>query len=322
MVRRVDDLILLTQVVEAGSFTGASAATGLPKSLLSRRIAELEIELGVRLIERTTRSFHVTDVGERLYQHGCVIRDERDAALALVDDLLVHPSGALSIVSPVVLAEQVIGEIAVAFAARYPSVQLTFDVVNGMPNYQPEHYDVTFLPAYGDLPDSEAIARRVMTTPYALVAAPDWIVSAGRPDKVQALNGLAGIGWWQAGSRPIWRLTDGDGDHHEVLIRPSLMTNNLAIARRATLAGLGMARLPEPLCRSDLTNGALVPVLSGVVLEPIVIHVVYPSRRSLTAAGRAFLAMLDEFAPLISSFGAVSPRHDLDISPRRRQRSP
>src|SRR6185295_606716 len=114
MVGRVDDLILLTCVVDAGSFTAASAATGLPKSLLSRRIAQLEAELGVCLIERSTRSFHVTDIGNRLYHHGCCIRDERDSALSVVNEVLVHPSGALSIVCPVLLAEAVIGEIAVA----------------------------------------------------------------------------------------------------------------------------------------------------------------------------------------------------------------
>ena len=290
MIRHVDDLILLTQVIEAGSFTAASAITGLPKSLLSRRIAELKSELGVRLIERTTRSFRVTGVGENFYRHGLTIRSERDAALAVVDNVLVHPSGGLSVVCPVVLAEQLIGEIAVEFASRYPLVQLKFDVVNGMPNMHPEYYDIVFLPSYGDLSDTEMIARQLMTTPYELVAARRWIKEAGFPKTIDRLNGLEGVGWWQSDSRPVWHLNDRAGKRHEVVIKHSLQTNNLVIAKAAAIAGLGMARLPLPLCERELSAERLQRVIPGVKPDPIRIYVAYPSRKSLRRlAGHSLL---------------------------------
>jgi DNA-binding transcriptional LysR family regulator len=293
MLRRVDDLILLTQVVEAGSFTAASKITGIPKARLSRRIGDLESELGVRLIERTTRSFRITDVGRRLYRHGCTIRSEGEAAQALINDLVLSPSGALNIACPVVLAEEVIGAAAIEFADRYRQVELTFDVVNGAPHILPEHYDLMFLPSNGALRDSSIVAKLIMRTPYELVATADWIKNAGHPERAADLDGLAGIGWWQVGSKPRWRLHDGHGHEFDVAIRPSVRTNNLGVARQAALTGLGMARLPQPLCQRDIKAGRLHRVVPHLSAEAMHIYVAYPSRQSLTTAGRAFLEILD-----------------------------
>ncbi|MGV1683870.1 LysR substrate-binding domain-containing protein [Sphingopyxis sp. NJF-3] len=293
---RADDLILLAHLIEKGSFSRASAAAGVSKSFLSRRIAELEVDLDVRLIERTTRTFYVTDMGRQLYQHACALREAREAALALVDARLAQPTGPLCVVCPVVLAETLIGDIAISYAAMFPEVHLTFDVVSSLPNVLPEHYDITFVPSYGSLPDSAMIARRILRTPYILAAAPGWMAEAGIIRGWRDLQDREGIGWWQAGTKPIWNLLDTNGDPIELHIRPTLQTNNLQIAQGAAVAGLGMARLPLQLCRDDLESGKLVEVLPGVTPRPIIIHVAYPSRRSLNAAGRAFLALLDEKA--------------------------
>jgi len=298
MLRRVDDLILLTQVVEAGSFTAASKVTGIPKARLSRRIGDLECELGVRLIERTTRSFRITDVGQRLYRHGCTIRSEGEAAQALVNDLALSPSGALHVACPVVLAEQVVGAAAIEFADRHRQVELTFDVVNGAPNILPEHYDLMFLPSNGALRDSGIIAKMIMRTPYEVVATANWIRSVGTPRSASDLDGLAGIGWWQVGSKPKWHLQDETGHEFDVAIRPSVRTNNLGVARQAALTGLGMARLPQPLCQRDIQAGRLQRVVADLTSEPMLIYVAYPSRQSLTSAGRAFLEILDTHVQL------------------------
>lgn len=290
----VDDLALLAQVIEAGGFTSASRRNGITKSRLSRRIADLEARLGVHLIDRTSRRFRVTELGQRLYSHGASIRAQGDAALTLAQESLGKPQGPLRIACPVVLAELVVGPLAARFAVEHPDVQLTFDVTSGLPDAPIEQYDLVLRAAPAGLPDSGTIARQLMLTPYELVATPAWIAAAGAPQAPHDLAGRDGIGWWQVGDAPRWRLYGARGQEHEITIHPRFITNNLAVAREAALAGLGMARLPRPLCATDLGAGRLQRVLAGVAPHTMAIYAAYPSRRSLTVAGRHFLEYLDQ----------------------------
>jgi DNA-binding transcriptional LysR family regulator len=289
----VDDLALLAQVIEAGGFTSASRRNGITKSRLSRRVAELESRLGVRLIDRTSRSFRVTELGLRLYAHGASIRAAGDAALTTAQESMERPQGPLRVACPVVLAELVIGRIAACFAAQNPDVKLTFDVTSGLPDAPIEQYDLMLRAAPDGLRDSAMIARQLMVTPYELVATRAWLAAAGKLRAPKDLAGRDGIGWWQVGDAPRWRLRDAAGEEQEITIKPRFITNNLAVARTAALAGLGMARLPRPLCAADLTAGRLRRVLAGFAPPSMGIYAAYPSRRSLTLAGRLFLEQLE-----------------------------
>lgn len=294
MLRLTDDLVLLSQLVEAGSFTAASRLTGITKSRLSRRLLELEDALGVRLIERNSRSFHVTELGLKLYKYGSLIRSQGDAALALVQGALGEPAGTLCVACPIVLSELIVGQVAASFAIRYPRVQVTFDVTTGLPNVEADHYDLFFRASPSGLPDSERVARQLLLTPYELVASPAWIAGAGFPKEPSELEGLEGIGWWQIGTTPRWRLHGGSGEQIDIAIHPRFQTNNLAVARMAALSGLGMARLPRPICHADIVAGRLNRVLRSHTPDSMGIYVVYPTRRSLTPAGRLFLEELEQ----------------------------
>ena len=294
MLRFTEDLVLLSQLVEAGSFTAASRLTGITKSRLSRRLLELEEALGVRLIERNSRSFHATELALKLCQYGSDIRGQGEAALAVVQDALGEPNGVLCIACPVVLSELLVGQVAASFALRYPRVQVTFDVTTGLPDVESDHYDLFFRASPSGLPDSERIARQLLLTPYELVASPGWVTAAGFPQAPADLQGLEGIGWWQVGTTPRWRLHNTTGEQLDIAIRPRFQTNNLAVARMAALAGLGMARLPRPICDADIAAGRLVRVLNEYAPESMGIYVVYPTRKSLTPAGRLFLEELEK----------------------------
>jgi DNA-binding transcriptional LysR family regulator len=293
MLNRVDDLVLLSHIAEAGSFTEASRATGITKSRLSRRLSELEESLGIRLIERTSRSFRVTELGLRLSQHGLLIRAESDAATALIHNTLGEPMGALCVACPVVLSELIMGDVAARFAIEHPRVQLTFDATSGVHNVEADRYDLVFRASPSGLPDSDVIARQLMLTPYELVAAPEWVREMGHPSTPADLENLEGIGWWQSGAVPRWLLLGPGGERTEIHIKPRLQTNNLDVAKQAALAGLGMARLPRPLCLNLLASGRLQRVIPTVAPAPMAIYVVYPTRRSLTPAGRKFLEMVE-----------------------------
>jgi DNA-binding transcriptional LysR family regulator len=287
-----DDLALLSQVIDAGGVTAASRATGISKSRLSRRIQALEAHLGLELIHRSSRRFQVTEIGLQLYRHGAAIRAEGDAAVTSVQEVLTEPRGPLRVACPVVLAELAIGRLAAEFAATYPLVQLTFNVISGLPDPLPEYYDMVIRPSPTGLPSSETVARQLMATPYELVAAPRWLAGAKRPRRPADLAGRDGIGWWQIGDAPHWRLNAADGTPAEIVIRPRFLTNNLAVARIAALAGLGMARLPEPICARDLAAGRLRRVLADFAPPPMTVYATYSSRRSLSVAGQRFLNTL------------------------------
>jgi DNA-binding transcriptional LysR family regulator len=290
-----DDLILLSQVADAGSFSAAARVTGIQKARLSRRIAMLESALGVRLIERTTRSFRVTDVGEQLRTVGSSMLEQAELARSLVNNVSTTPSGVLSIACPVVLAELFISTAAVSFAKAYPDVRVTFDVVTYDEETQIGRYDIILLPAMdGRLRDSTTVTRRVMLTPFEVVATPQWIEEAGHPSSMADLEGKTGIGWWNGEMGSHWTLQNEAGETANINVVPSFVTNNLVVARVAALNGLGMARLPRVLCMEAMEVGLLQRVVPDISLAPITVYVGYPSRRSLTAAGRAFLAILEK----------------------------
>jgi DNA-binding transcriptional LysR family regulator len=289
-----NDLALLALVIESGGFTRASRVSGITTSKLSRRISELERQLGVQLIDRNSRHFSVTAVGMDLYRHGAAIRTEGQAALDLAQETLSEPRGPLRVACPIVLAQLVVGEISARFAQRYPAVQLTVDVTDGTLTMQLDRHDIVLCAALSGLPSSDVIARQIMLTPYEVVASPEWLDTTAPLKKPQDLANLDAIGWWDSAHAPRWTLSGADGATIDVPIHPRFVTNNLIVARSAALSGLGMARLPRPLCVADLTSGSLRRVLPEWSPAPMAIFAVYPSRRSLTVTGRSFLDRLNE----------------------------
>ncbi len=284
-----DDLSLLAQVIEAGGFTAASRRTGIPKSRLSRRVAELEARLGVTLIHRDARRFAVTELGLRLYRHGAAIRAEAEAAALIAQEALAEPSGPLRIACPVVLAELIIGRLAAEFAAAHPLVQLNVTVTTGVEEIMPPGCDLMIRPTPSTLADSTLVARRLLVAPFALVATPAWVAAAGQPRTPAQLNGRDGVGWWQQGDAPRWQLQGPGAAAAEIAIRPRFVTDNLLVARDAALAGLGLARLSRHIVAEDLAGGRLVEALPGWSPPPMTFYAVYPSPRALKPVGRRFL---------------------------------
>jgi DNA-binding transcriptional LysR family regulator len=287
-----NDLALLALVIESGGFTRASRASGVTTSKLSRRINELERQLGVQLIDRNARHFSVTSLGMDLYRHGAAIRMEGQAALDVAEAMLSEPRGPLRVACPIVLAQLAVGDISAQFAKQYPAVQLTVNVTDGTFASQLDRHDIVLCGAMNGLPNSDIVARKIMLTPYEVVASPEWLKAAGPLRKPQDLASHDAIGWWDSAYAPHWTLHRGTEEEFDVPIRARFLTNNLSVARSAALSGLGMARLPRPVCIGDMKSGALQRVLDDWAPAPMAIFAVYPSRRSLAATGRSFLEHL------------------------------
>jgi DNA-binding transcriptional LysR family regulator len=290
----VDDFLLLAEVIEAGGFTAASRRTGIPKSRLSRRIAQLEHELGVLLLHRGARRFQVTDLGRQLYGHGVSIRAELEAARILARDSLKEPSGTLRIACPTMLATAVVGRVAAEFAAAHEKLRVTLHTVTGIAEPLAEQYDLIIQPSTGPLADSGAVARQIIVAPYALVATPDLIARAGHPKGLAKLDGLDGIGWAVDANLPRWRLLGPDREETEISVRIRFSTDNLLVVRQAAMAGAGIARLPLGMCRDEIASGALAIVAPDWAPPPMTIYALFPSRKAVTSAGRLFVDALTE----------------------------
>lgn len=291
----VDDLTLLVEIIEAGSLSAASRKTGIPKSSLSRRIGDLESQLGVHLVHRGPRNFAPTEIGLSIYERSQKIREELVAIRALAEDRTNRPAGMLRISCPAVLSEILVTDFAIQFAETYPDVRLTLDNTKGTFDPKIDHYDLAIHPVREDLADSELICQKLATTPYRLVAAPALMARIGPRTSPVDLEGLPGVGWGADGFMARWRLLGVNDATAEINLKLSFSANNLNIIRQAALRGLGLARLPMPMCDADLIDGRLVLPLPDWAPPPVTFYALYPSRRSLTVAGRLFLTGLTKF---------------------------
>ncbi|MEW6640220.1 MAG: LysR substrate-binding domain-containing protein [Pseudomonadota bacterium] len=288
----MDDLTLLAEVIEAGSISAASRKTGIPKSRLSRRIEDLESQLGVQLINRGPRSFSVTEIGLSIMRSGQRIREEWESVKALAQDSGTHPSGKLRIACPEVLTEMFVGEFATNFAVDYPDVRITLDIAKGqfVPNM--ENYDLVIQPSRETLPDSDIICQKLMAVPYLLVGSPALLRDAPQPLTPADLENCEAIGWNADGYASRWRLYAEDGAEHDLAVTLKFSTNSLKLIYQAALKGLGLARLPAVQCQDDLAHGRLIVPLPDWQPHPVSVYALYPSRRSLTRAVRTFIAGL------------------------------
>ena len=288
------DLALLALVVDAGGFSKAAALSGITKSRISRRIATLEEQLGVRLIQRSSRLFAPTPLGLELAQRGNAIRQETEAALELTQAVVRAPSGHLRVACPSGLGNLTVGKFCVEFVARYPDVILTFDTMDGTRYPSKDGYDIVIHVTNTPMNSSEIIAKRLAVIGYDIVAAPAWIAANQPVAHFEDLQGRTAVGWWKDPLRARWPLVTSEGREIEINVTSRFTTNNMLLMRDAAIAGLGMARLPRRLSASLKVEGRLAVVQDGLHPKDVTIYALYHSRRSLLAAGRIFLDQLGE----------------------------
>jgi DNA-binding transcriptional LysR family regulator len=290
----LNDMRFFAEVVERGGFAAAGRALGLPKSRLSRRIAELESQLGVRLLQRTTRKLSLTQVGEIYLRHCVAMRDEADAAEQAVAQAQSEPRGTLRIACPVTLAQTTVGPLLPIFLARHPLVKIDMRVSNRVVDLVEEGIDVAFR-VRPSLEDSGSlVVKNLGTTRALLVASPAQLARQGRPERVEDLARLDTIAMSAADGRATWRLIGPGGAEFSFVHQPRYVADDLLTLQFAVGCGVGMCVLPDYMCRDDLKSGRMIEVLPGWAPRPGVFHAVFPSRRGLVPAVRRFLDFMDE----------------------------
>lgn len=290
----LNDMRYFAEVVEQGSFSAAARSLGLPKSRLSRRIARLEAELGMRLLQRTTRKLSLTAAGEQYLRHCVAVRDQAEQAWAELAQVRAEPRGMLRVVCPVTLAQTVVGPLLGEYLARYPEVRLDLQVSNRVVDLVEEGVDIA-LRVRTELGDSGSEVAKWLGLSHAmLVASPQLLDGSGRPREPAGLAEIPMVGMSGLDRGLRLRLAGPDGERHAVSCRPMCTVDDLITLRFAILGGVGIGVLPDYMCRDDLDEGRLEQVLPGWSLPPGIVHAVYPSRRGMGPAPRSFLDFLSE----------------------------
>lgn len=297
----LNDMLYFAEVVERGGFAAAGRALGIPKSRLSRRIAELESRLGVRLLQRTTRKLSLTEVGSAFLRHCQAMRDAAQAAQDTVEQVQSEPRGTVRVSCPVTLSQTVLAPLIPHFLARNPHVRLEMMVVNRPVNVVEEGIDVA-LRVRASLEDSASmVVKRLDVTQQILLATPQYLARKGTPQSPQDLLEHEVLSMSAFEGVAHWRLRSDSGA--EVQIQPHVryVADDLMTLKLAVLGGVGVSNLPDYMCQQEIANGELVRVLPQWQFPPGIVHAVFSSRRGLTPAVRSFLDFLGDFMPGKSS---------------------
>jgi len=287
-IRDLNELAVFTYVVEHGGFTAAAEATQLPKSNISRRVASLEERLGVRLLERTTRVVHVTEIGDIYYRHCRRMLDEADHADLYVEQAMEIPRGTLRVSASVNVGQHLLAPMAAEFMARYPEVQFELLWSNRLIDVIDEGFDLVI--RTGALQDSSLVARRLGQWWLFLYASAEYLKARGTPQRPEDLQDHDCLVMSDMSGSNQWTLSKGDLTE-QVVITPRASVNDFDTLRRMVADGGGIAILPSYMQFGDYHN-RLVRVLDDWTGRLIELHAVFPSHRGATPKVRAFLDFL------------------------------
>ncbi|MGV3835971.1 LysR family transcriptional regulator [Citrobacter freundii] len=296
----LNDFAWFVHVVEEGGFAAAGRALDEPKSKLSRRIAQLEERLGVRLIQRTTRQFNVTEVGQTFYEHCKAMLVEAQAAQDAIAALQVEPRGVVKLTCPVTLLHVHIGPMLARFMARYPDVSVQLEATNRRVDVVGEGLDVAIRVRPRPFEDSDLVMRVLADRGHRLYASAQLIEQMGALHSPAELTRWPGLSLASGKHVHRWELFGPQGARAEVHFTPRMITTDMLALREAAVAGVGVVQLPQLMVKDQLAAGELVALLDGWEPKREIIHAVFPSRRGLLPSVRALVDFLtEEYARMI-----------------------
>ncbi|MBS0453898.1 MAG: LysR family transcriptional regulator [Proteobacteria bacterium] len=293
-MKDLNDLFFYAQVVEHGGFAPAGRALGIPKSRLSRRIALLEERLGVRLLQRTSRRFAVTEVGQTYYTHCRAMLVEANAAEEAVAVTHAEPCGTVRMSCPVALLETLVGPMLADFMARYPRVEVHLEDTNRRVDVVGEGLDLAIRVRPPPLEDSDLVLRVLADRGQCLLVAPSLLATREGPQVPADLAPWPSLDLGVPQNEHVWRLQGPDGAQAVVAHRPRFVTRSISALRTAAVAGVGVVQLPSMMVGDELRSGQLVRLLPDWAPRREVVHAVFPSRRGLLPAVRALVDHMHE----------------------------
>lgn len=293
----LNDLYLFAQVVEHGGFAAAGRAVGIPKSKLSRRVGALEARLGVRLIQRSTRRFAVTEIGQEYYEHCIAMLVEAEAAEEVIERSRAEPQGIVRVSCPPALVCFQVGDMIARFMATNPRVAVHLESTSRRVDPIGDAIDVAIRVRFPPIEETDHVMRVLGNSEQRLVASASCLERLKEPAVPASLGDLPSVGFGPAHREHVWQLLGPDGAAASVRYTPRLVTDDITQLRSAALLGVGVAQLPVMAIDNDIANGSLVDILPDWRPKAGVVHAVFPSRRGLLPAVRGLLDHLaNEYA--------------------------
>ena len=292
MEHDLNDMMVFLAVVESGSFTHAAERLGIPKANVSRKVSRLETQLNITLLERSTRSQHLTEAGKRYLVHCKRVHEELDLATASVDEIAHSYKGRLKIGASVASGQQILRPALANFMHQYPELNVQLNLVNRRVDFIEEGFDVVI--RIGQLDDSLLIAKKLGTVARKLYASPSYIAKHGLPQSVVALEQHQLLIMNPVNNALKLNLVSTENEHFTVNCQPRLLVDDFAILKQSIIDGLGVAALPDYMARKELAEGRLVNVLPEWGMESVDVFALYPRNRAKIPKVKAFLDFVSE----------------------------
>jgi DNA-binding transcriptional LysR family regulator len=279
------------KVAENGSFVRASEQLQLPVSTVSARVQALERSLGVKLFLRSTRRVRLTEAGQNFFEHARRGGEAFEDAVRAATQLAEQPRGLLSVIAPALFARHLLPQLLPRFLTRYPDLSLTVDAVNTLPDLVERGADIGI--GVGTARGAGYTRRSLVAFSQAVYASPHFVARWGTPMKLEELTARPLL---TVGSRPTaaWVLANGSR-RQEIKIRARVNVSDVSAVYGLTVAGIGAALLPEPMCQEDLASAKLIRLLPGWATPPVQVSAYYPRRLLEPRKVQLFLDYLIEW---------------------------
>ena len=294
----LNSLVVFAKVVEARSFSEAARRLKMPVSTVSRRIAELEDELGVRLLQRSTRSLRLTELGAEVLEHAARSAELSEAVESIVSNRLSDVAGTLRLSAPPSISDTLLTPLVTAFQASYPNVRVQILVTDRFVDHIAEGVDLAF--RLGALKDSSLVARRILSYRHQLVASPAYLKGCSLPKKPRDLlnHRILSFSHWKPDSS--WVFVHKSGKQKETLaFQPFLSMNDYAGLASALLAGSGIGDLPPVVQPELVRTGELVEVMPDWRFRTVDLSLVHLGNRYISKPCRLFKEFAAQMAPTL-----------------------
>jgi len=297
----LNDFFYFVQVVDRSGFTAAGRMLRIPKSTLSHRIQRLETELGVRLLNRTSRRFAMTDAGEEFYRHAVMMLHDAELAESAIRHRLTEPTGTVRCTAATATMQFAMCNIMADFLLRYPKVNVVAHATDRNVDIVGENYDVAIRAHSDPLPDSTLVQRALTPAPWLLFAGSAYLDANQAPNTPEDLRNHPSLFMMRTEVAPVWRLRRSGKAEDEVVmsLTPRLLCDDMIALKQAAIAGLGIVALPGYICREDVRLGALRQVLPAWLAGDSTITALIPYRRGLLPSVRVFIDHLSAELPKI-----------------------
>lgn len=284
----LNDYFYFVHVVEKEGFSAAARILDIPKSRLSRHISNLEERLEVKLIQRTSRHFQITEYGQLFYRHAKAMMNEMALAEAAILNKKETISGRIVMSCSVGVAQFAIQELVMTFLAENPHIELIQQVTNQPIDLISSGVDLAIRGHTTPLPDSSAVQRYLTTVSWQLFASPQYLDSLSTPEKPEDLTNTKSLNvGWQP-SAPHWILQNQNGEKRQVIHNNVFSSDDMSSLKSAAVNGLGIVNLPSYTCRTELENGSLKHVLPDWVTGHAQLSLLSPSRHGQSPAVKVF----------------------------------